>query len=69
MKEQVAFRIATGVVLPAVALGGSAAAEVQTGPGWEIPAAATNWIRFGRFSIVLYGAGIICYPVSVAQSF
>jgi len=69
MKEQVAFRIGTGVVLPAVALGASGAAQVQTGTGWEIPAAATNWILFGRISIVLYAVGIICYPVSVTESF
>src|SRR5216683_841562 len=62
MKEQVAFSIATGVVLLGVALVASGAAQVQTGPGWEIAAAAaTNWILFGLISIVLYGVGIICY--------
>jgi hypothetical protein len=37
-------------------------AQVQTGPGWEIPvASATNLQLFGLISIVLYAAGIICY--------
>ena len=62
MKEKVAFSIETGVVLLGVALVASGVAQVQTGPGWEIPAAAaTNWILFGLISIVLYGVGIICY--------
>ena len=62
MKEQVAFSMGTGVVVLGVALVASGVAQVQTGPGWEIPAAAaTNWILFGLISIVLYGVGIICY--------
>jgi hypothetical protein len=61
MKEQVAFSIGTGVVLLGGALVASGVAQVQTGPGWEIPAAATNRILFGLISIVLYSVGIICY--------
>ena len=66
-KEKVAFSIATGVVLFGVALVGKGVAQVQTGPGWEIPAAsATNWILFGLISLVLYGGGIICYLRAIA---
>src|SRR6266852_4541184 len=62
MKEQLALSIGTGVVLFGVVLLASAVAQVQTGPGWEIPvAAATNLDFFGLISIVLYGVGIICY--------
>ena len=62
MKERLAFSIGTGVVLLGMALVANGVGQVQTGPGWEIPAAAaTNWIFFGLISIVLYGVGIICY--------
>jgi magnesium-transporting ATPase (P-type) len=62
MKERLAFTIGTAVVLVGMALVASGAAQLQTGPGWEIPAAAaTNWVLFGLLSIVLYGVGIICY--------
>jgi hypothetical protein len=62
MKEEVPFSIGTGVVLLGVALVAGGVAQVQTGPGWEIPvAAATNLDLFGLISIVLYGVGIICY--------
>jgi hypothetical protein len=62
MKEKVAFRIGTGVVLLGVALVASGVAQVQTRPRWEIAVeAATNWILFGLVSIVLYAVGIICY--------
>jgi hypothetical protein len=61
MKERLAFSIGTGVVLLGMALVANGVAQMQTGPGWEIPAtAATNWILFGLISIVLYGVGIIC---------
>jgi hypothetical protein len=62
MKERLAFGIGTGVVFLGMALVANGVAQMQTGPGWEIPAAAaTNWILFGLISIVLYGVGIICY--------
>jgi hypothetical protein len=61
MKEKVAFSLGTGVVLFGVALVAKGVAQVQTGPGWEIPvAAATNLQLFGLISIVLHAAGIIC---------
>jgi hypothetical protein len=62
MKERLAFSTGTGVVLLGTSLVVNGVAQVQTGPGWEIPAAAaTNWILFGLIYIILYGLGIICY--------
>ena len=62
MKERLAFSIGTGVVLLGMSLVVNGVAQVQTGPGWEIPAAAaTNSILFGFISVLLYGIGIICY--------
>jgi len=62
MKERVAFGAGTGVILLGIALVMNSVAQLQTGPGWEIPStAATNWTLFGLISIALHGIGVICY--------
>jgi hypothetical protein len=62
MKEKLAFTIGTGAALMGVALVADGVARVQTGPWWEVPAAAaTNWFWFRFISLVLYCIAVFSY--------
>lgn len=62
MKEKLAFVIGTGAPLLGIALVANGVEQVQSGPSWEVPAAAAeNWFLFGIISVLLYLVGIFGY--------
>jgi hypothetical protein len=62
MKEKFALVLGTGTSLLGIALVANGIEQLQSGPRWEVPAAAaTNWILLGIISILLYLAAIFSY--------
>jgi hypothetical protein len=62
MKETLSFVVATGSALLGIALVANGIQQVQSGPAWEVPAAAAgNLVLFSIISLLLYLVGVFGY--------